>query len=474
MRHGSRLLPVTLGVWLVMAIGAASAHAYIYWAIGGPGGSGGTTIGRADLDGSGVTHSFASGASNPAAITIDSNYIYWANDGTFSIGRVKLNGSDPQPNWIPNLSDSAAGIAVDSSYIYWTDGEQYVGRATLGGGDIDPTFIDVGADSSPTGLAVDAGKLYVGTENQIRIVSTAGGTISPLGPSLGENVQVPSVAVAGGYVYFGEFGSVDGIGRMQTDGMNETDSLITGLEINGGVASDGTYLYWTDATGDEIGRALLGSDGATDVNDDFISEPNDPFGIAVNSSIDPTTTTISCEPATLSAGQASACTATIGDSASTSIPTGTVNFTGNGATFFSGSPCQLTSKAGGGASCTVGADLTSTGTQPITATYSGDSAHQASSGGTTLCAGACGKRPPPPECVVPKLKDKTLAAARTLLSRAHCSLGKVTEPKAKKHHKRPALVVGSSKPRAGSRLAHGAKVAVTLVPKPTADKHRRR
>ncbi len=459
MRHGLRLLPLTLGVCVAIATGAASAQAYVYWAIAGPNGSGGTTLGRADLGGSGVTHSFAGGASNPAAIAIDSNYIYWANDGTFSIGRVKLNGSDPQPNWIPNLSQSAAGIAVDGSYIYWTDGEQYIGRATLAGGDIDPTFIDLGADTGPAGLAVQGSTLYVGTVNQIRTVSVSGGTVSPLGPTLGENVQVPSLAVAGGYVYFGEFGTADGIGRMQTDGMNETDSLITGLEVNGGVASDGTYLYWTDATGDEIGRALLGSDGATDINDDFISEPDDPIGIAVNASIDPTTTTVSCTPATLSAGQASSCTATIGDSASTSTPTGTVNFAGNGAAFFSGSPCQLTAKAGGGASCTVGADLTSTGTQSITATYSGDAAHQGSSGATTLCAGTCGRRPPPPECVVPKLKGKTLSQARTALKKAHCTLGRVKKPK----HSRGTLKVESSTPKAGRKLADGAKIAVTLA-----------
>jgi Bacterial Ig-like domain (group 3)/PASTA domain/Domain of unknown function (DUF5050) len=458
MRHGLRYLLVTLGVSAAMATAAASAQAYIYWAIAGPDGSGGTTLGRADLDGTGVTHSFAGGASNPAAIAIDGNYIYWANDGTFSIGRVKLNGSDPQPKWIPNLPQSAAGIAVDGSYIYWTDGEEYIGRATLAGGDIDPTFIDLGAETSPAGLAVQGSTLYVGTENQIRTVSVSGGTVSPLGPSLGEDVQVPSLAVAGGYVYFGEFGTANGIGRMQTNGMNETDSLITGLQINGGVASDGTYLYWTDVTGDEIGRALLGSDGATDIDHDFISEPGDPTGIAVNASIDPTTTTVSCTPATLSAGQASSCTATIADSASTSIPTGTVNFTGNGAAFFSGSPCQLTAKAGGGASCTVGADLTSAGTQSITATYSGDPAHQASSAGTPLCAGTCGRRPPPPECVVPKLKGKTLSQARAALKRAHCALGRVKQPK----HGH-GLVVSATKPRAGTKLRAGSKVTVTLA-----------
>lgn len=62
------------------------------------------------------------------------------------------------------------------------------------------------------------------------------------------------------------------------------------------------------------------------------------------------------------------------------------------------------------------------------------------------------------KCVVPALIHKTLARARTALHRAHCALGRVTEPK----HHHGTLHVRSQKPRAGSKLAAGAKVAVTL------------
>jgi hypothetical protein len=265
---------------------------------------------------------------------------------------------------------------------------------------------------------------------------------------------------------------------MQVSGMGETGSFISGLELNGGVASDGTYLYWSNSTAGEIGRALIGSDGATNVDYDFISEPSDPYGVAVDTGVDPTTTSISCTPTTLSIGQASACTATIAGSASSSLPTGTVNFTGNGAAFFSGSPCQLTPKAGGGASCTVGADLTSTGTQSITAGYSGNAVHQPSTASAALCAGTAiqcgGKPPPPPDCVVPKLKGKTLAQARTLLKKAHCALGKVSKPRKRHGHKPPKLIVGSTKPEAGAKLGGATKIAVKLVPKPTGDHRGRR
>jgi virginiamycin B lyase len=464
-----RLMRLMLLACVAMAFTAAGAQAYVYWSISGSGEGGGTTLGRADLDGSGVTHSFTSGASNPGPIAIDGAHIYWGNDGTGSIGRANLNGTDSDPTWI-GLGFSPAGIAVDGSYIYWTNSETgYIGRATLAGNDIDPTFIKVGASTSPDGLAVQSGTIYVGTFGQIRTVPATGGNPLALGPSIGSGVQVPSLAVAGGYVYFGLFPG-GSIGRMTTTtGSDETGTFITGLGVAGGIASDGTYLYWSDSPNDQIGRALLGSEGATDVEDDFISEPDEPGGIAVDAGIDPTTTSVSCVPTTVSTGQASACTVTIGDSASTSVPTGTVNFTGAGAAFFTGNPCVL-AKAAGGASCTVGADLTTTGTQTITATYSGDPVHTPSSGTASLCAGTTsqcgGSSPPPPpakpRCIVPKLKGKTLAQARTLLTKAHCRLGKVTKPKVKKHHEQPKLVVSSTKPGAGAKLSNGAKVALKL------------
>jgi hypothetical protein len=69
----------------------------------------------------------------------------------------------------------------------------------------------------------------------------------------------------------------------------------------------------------------------------------------------------------------------------------------------------------------------------------------------------------PPACVVPRLKGKTLAQARTLLSKAHCTLGKVTRPRHVTNGQK--LVVGSTRPGAGTKLPQGAKVAVTLVKK---------
>jgi hypothetical protein len=64
--------------------------------------------------------------------------------------------------------------------------------------------------------------------------------------------------------------------------------------------------------------------------------------------------------------------------------------------------------------------------------------------------------------VVPKLAKKTLGQAKSALKKAHCKLGKVTKPRKAKG----ALVVKSSSPGAGKKLAENAKVNVKLGPKP--------
>jgi streptogramin lyase len=66
--------------------------------------------------------------------------------------------------------------------------------------------------------------------------------------------------------------------------------------------------------------------------------------------------------------------------------------------------------------------------------------------------------PGPVRCVVPKLKGKTLAESRRLLTQAHCGLGGVTGPKASKRK----LVVVAQTPAAKQVLPSGAKVSVRL------------
>jgi len=70
------------------------------------------------------------------------------------------------------------------------------------------------------------------------------------------------------------------------------------------------------------------------------------------------------------------------------------------------------------------------------------------------------------QCKVPKLRGKSLRAARKALKQAHCRLGGVRRPRARRGHRSPALVVLASKPGRGAVRSADARVRVTLGPRP--------
>ncbi len=507
-RRRERLLLrlVLASVLAGVGCGAADAQGYVYWSDNGPGiASNGSTLGRANNDGSAVTHSLLTGAGAPGGIALDGEHVYWADTQQASIGRAHLDGSGADDTFVANATGGSASspvdVALDGTYIYWTDGARYIGRAKIDGEDVEPHFIDAGTNSYPFGIAVVDGTIYFTEFSQILSVAATGGTPTPL-VTLPAQSAPTALAAAGGYLYWSALNLDDpspsgSIGRALIGGGDLEESFIPNLQYPTGVATDGTEIYWVDHTPGLIGRALLGSSGATNVQPSFASDPGGPWGVAINALVDPTETSVSCTPSSVLSGDPTSCTATVSDSASSATPTGTVVFSGNGSTFFSGSSsCTLTALPAGGASCVAGAEPLNAGTIPIDAAYGGDPVHSASAGSTTVCDGSaaqCGAgtggtggsggsgagsggssgsggagngngsgNSPVKQCVVPKLAGRTLAQARKLLALDRCALGKVTKTHTGHGHKLASLVVGSQRPAAGRRLALGAKVALGL------------
>jgi hypothetical protein len=100
-----------------------------------------------------------------------------------------------------------------------------------------------------------------------------------------------------------------------------------------------------------------------------------------------TTPSVSCSPSTVVAGQATTCTVAVPNTVGgQGPPTGTVSFTSSGPGDFTGSPCTLSSANNSEASCqvTYTPSAVGSGSHTITATYSGDSAHPATSGSTAV------------------------------------------------------------------------------------------
>jgi hypothetical protein len=92
-------------------------------------------------------------------VAVDGTHIYWGTDGVFSpptIGRANLDGSGVDQRFITPAptDDYVAGVAVDSGHIYWGNqgGPPSVGRANLDGSAVNQDFTGPGAGH----LAVDA------------------------------------------------------------------------------------------------------------------------------------------------------------------------------------------------------------------------------------------------------------------------------------------------------------------------------
>jgi hypothetical protein len=118
------------------------------------------TIGRANLDGSGVDRTFISGLSpySVNGVAVDAGHIYWGEWLTGRIGRANLDGSGVQTDFIQ--ASNQGGIAVDATHIYWGVGieSNSIGRANLDGSAVDGTFISL--PTYPLSVGVDADHVY--------------------------------------------------------------------------------------------------------------------------------------------------------------------------------------------------------------------------------------------------------------------------------------------------------------------------
>jgi virginiamycin B lyase len=252
----------------------AQAGASVYWGTTSAGGA----IGRANLDGSGVTPGFITGANAPAEVAVDGQHVYWANINGTTIGRSNLDGTGANQSFI-NLANAPQGVAVDAQHIYWVAGNA-IGRSNLDGTGANQSFI-TGA-SNPVGVAVDGEHIYW--------ANSGGGATNTIGRAnldgtgtdesfiTGPNFPA-GVAVDGQHIYWANGGTTT-LGRANLDGTDVNESFITGASNPLGVAVDGQYVYWANSGATTLGRANL--DGS-DANESFISGLNVPAGVAVDS-----------------------------------------------------------------------------------------------------------------------------------------------------------------------------------------------
>ena len=380
-RANHRLRAVRLAVLVAMLAALAvpaSAGAFIYWTNVPT-----NTIGRANLDGTGVDQSFITGATEPAGLAVAARYLFWANND--AIGRANLFGTDVDQGVVTD-SGSQFGVAVAGQYVYWTRSDAgAIARANFDGTGVNLTLI-TGA-SGPAAVAVDAQHIYW-ANNGTNTIGRANLDGTGVDQSFIMSANSPlGVAVDGQHVYWTNVTS-NTIGRANLDGTGVDQSFITGAKSPKGVAVDGQHVYWANGGTDTIARANLDGSGA---DQSFITGANAPFGVAVDSLPHASATTLACAPATVTPPATVNCTATLTDrgpfpgAPGPTAPTGAVAFSSSaGGAFTPAASCSLTATTAGQSVCELTYTPAATGIQTVTGAYSGDAVHTASNGATRL------------------------------------------------------------------------------------------
>jgi hypothetical protein len=229
------------------ALATAPAQGAIFWANKYE-----DTIGRANLDGSGVDQAFvAVGAAgtHPVGLAVDGTHIYWSGfEAADAIGRARLDGSAVEPAFVTGAADPV-GVAVDERHVYWANSATgTIGRAPLAGGPADQAFLT--GLGTPYGLAVASGRIYWSDH--------AAGTIGRAGTD-GSAVETgflavggapTAVAVDGSHILWvddrdGTDSGADVIGRAGLDGGGADPGFISGAVNPWGIAVDHDHVYWT-------------------------------------------------------------------------------------------------------------------------------------------------------------------------------------------------------------------------------------
>jgi hypothetical protein len=255
-----------------LALLPTAASAALFWSSGGVV-STPETIGRAELDGSGVDPTFIllKEETEPAGVAVEGEYVYWT-EFFGAIGRAKLDGSEVESTFI-TLSGQVDGIAVDSGHIYWANvNSESIGRANIDGTGVDEGFIKAGKldELEAIDIAVDGNHVYW-TNTDLNSIGRANMNGHGVEQEFVPGVGVPwTLDVDSEHIYWANRDSGKAaIGRANLDGTGVDPSYIPLAAEPFGLVVDGVHVYWTSEASSvaRVGRA--GLDGS-EVEEAFI------------------------------------------------------------------------------------------------------------------------------------------------------------------------------------------------------------
>jgi hypothetical protein len=254
--------------FIVGALGPVAVDStHIYW-------TNGPDIARANLDGTGINeHFIATGvAAFTAALSlaVGNGHIYWTYSGEGRIGRAKIDGSEVTPNFI--TAEGVAGVAVDKTYIYWTSLAAYLGTAgrsgSIGRANLDGTGVNQNLITcvEPKGaLAVDAVAIPRVPNPPCATIPTLPSGL-PIFPNVSVTFGEPSAVVA-------RLPAPAGTGNLgaESASINWGDGTTTPATLtpgaSGGANVSAVHTYWTAGIA-SLTVTVTGPAGSTTYNGD--------------------------------------------------------------------------------------------------------------------------------------------------------------------------------------------------------------
>jgi hypothetical protein len=283
------------------------AEGYVYWTD-----PENDRIGRAKLDGSSAAEkSYITNLDEPQGIAVidqgASKYIFWTERGALnsegiaqaglgSIGKANLDGSGVNQSCVTGITNPRS-IAADAGFIYWTmpeispGGLGKTGRADLSCAGVNTDFVS--AITTSGDIAVDAAHIYFssynkgGNQSLIRQFEIDGSGEAFHGnfPITLSNTDGPaSLALDDSHLYWAVPGKSE-IGRADadSDGSNPDFDFITGAGHPEDLAVDAGHLYWpaNQKVVPNKGTDLYRYDSAGGELEDLAVDNGDPNGAEV-------------------------------------------------------------------------------------------------------------------------------------------------------------------------------------------------